>query len=214
MGNRIGLNWQMQIFSDREAASQALADHIQSSLHRQLEAVGKALLVASGGNSPIRCFDILSGRNLEWDRVYITLSDERCVPVDHPQSNEKLVRDHLLRDKAAGGSFIPPDDARLGSLLPAACSLLGMGEDGHFASLFPDSPQLQQGLKSKSQTIQVMTPSSEFQRISMTLPAILNTNEILLLVFGEKKRQQLENPEGLPIEHLLNAADINIFCAP
>ncbi len=98
--------------------------------------------------------------------------------------------------------------------MPAACTLLGMGEDGHFASLFPDSDQLKQGLTSNSQALRVATPSSEFERISMTLPTLLNSKDIVLLVFGEKKKNVLDNTKGLPIERLLKAADIKIFWAP
>lgn len=144
----------------------------------------------------------------------VSLSDERCVPANHPESNEKLVRDHMLRNKALVAGFISPDDNALAALMPAACTLLGMGEDGHFASLFPDSDQLKQGLSSNSQTLRVATPSSEFERISMTLPTLLNSKDIVLLVFGEKKKQVLENSQGLPIERLLKAAEIKIFWAP
>ncbi len=204
----------MQVFSDRTEVSEALADHIQSRLKEELAVKERVLFVASGGTSPVQCFDLLSGRDLAWERVTVSLSDERCVPADHPESNEKLVRDHMLRDKASETGFLSPEDDALAALMPAACTLLGMGEDGHFASLFPDSDQLEQGLTSNSQAVRVVTPSSEFERISMTLPTLLNSKDIVLLVFGEKKKQVLQNSQGLPIEHLLKAADIKIFWAP
>ncbi len=204
----------MQVFSDRTEVSEALADHIQSRLKEELAVKERVLFVASGGTSPVQCFDLLSGRDLSWERVTVSLSDERCVPADHPESNEKLVRDHMLRDKASETGFLSPEDDALAALMPAACTLLGMGEDGHFASLFPDSDQLEQGLTSNSQAVRVVTPSSEFERISMTLPTLLNSKDIVLLVFGEKKKQVLQNSQGLPIEHLLKAADIKIFWAP
>ena len=204
----------MQVFSDRTEASEALTDHIQSRLKQELAVKERVLFVASGGKSPVQFFNLLSDRDLAWERVMVSLSDERCVPANHPESNEKLVRDHMLKNKAFVAGFISPDDNALAALMPAACTLLGMGEDGHFASLFPDSDQLKQGLTSNSQVLKVATPSSEFERISMTLPTLLNSKDIVLLVFGEKKKQVLENSQGLPIERLLKAADIKIFWAP
>ena len=204
----------MKTFTDRESASTALADHIASRLEKKLADSGHALFVASGGKSPVLCFQALSTRKLNWDRVLVTLSDERCVPANHPESNQKLVRDFLIKDQAADARFIAPDDAGLGRYLPATCTLLGMGEDGHFASLFPDSTQLEKGLLETCQTVQVETPSSELQRISMTLTTLLNSQDITLLVFGEKKKQVLEESNGLPVHELLKSAEITIFWAP
>jgi 6-phosphogluconolactonase len=89
-----------------------------------------------------------------------------------------------------------------------------MGNDGHFASLFPDSPELKEGLVSQKEVIEVSTPSSPFDRVSMTLNLIVKSNEILLLVFGEDKLKVLENPSGLPVEELLSRFPVKIIWAP
>jgi len=153
-------------------------------------------------------------KKLDWSRIYVTLSDERCVPADHQQSNQKLIRDNLIKGNAQTLAFLPLEEGNFCDKTPFACSLLGMGNDGHFASLFPDSPELKEGLVSQKEVIEVSTPSSPFDRVSMTLNLIVKSNEILLLVFGEDKLKVLENPSGLPVEELLSRFPVKIIWAP
>lgn len=203
----------MHEFSDRDAASQQLAQMIKASLLTKLEQQERATLVMSGGSSPVACFRILSTIGIPWHRIDVTLTDERNVPTDHDESNEKLARDNLIKGKANAARFVRLEEG-IRDKAPFACSLVGMGEDGHFASLFPDSPELEQGLTSEQGVIQVTTPSSPFARTSMTLKTILDSDQIFLLVFGEKKKEILENPESFAINHLLQAAPVKIIWAP
>ena len=140
-------------FDTREEASRAAAERISNALTRRMDGNGAASLVVSGGTTPAATFAELAATPLEWSRVHVVMSDERWVPSDHEDSNEKLVRDTLLIDKAANATLLPvysedvQPDERSEQLqeelkhipFPFACSLLGMGEDGHFASLFPDA---------------------------------------------------------------------------
>jgi len=201
-------------YPDREAASQAAAEIISDCLQGQIGLQATATFVASGGKSPVRCFHYLSEKKLDWSRIYVTLSDERCVPADHQQSNQKLIRDNLIKGNAQTLAFLPLEEGNFCDKTPFACSLLGMGNDGHFASLFPDSPELKEGLVSQKEVIEVSTPSSPFDRVSMTLNLIVKSNEILLLVFGEDKLKVLENPSGLPVEELLSRFPVKIIWAP
>lgn len=184
----------------------------------------QASLVVSGGSTPGPCFDLMSATPIDWSRVTVVPSDERMVPPDHADSNEKLIRERLLRNRAVNGNFLPLFRAGIeasqlplqiekdltGLAQPFSAVLLGMGEDGHFASLFPDFDGLQQALDpdGKSSCTLVQTAGSPHLRISLTLPALLNCTHTVLLIFGEAKRKVLEaasfGGSAYPIETLLS----------
>jgi len=203
----------LHAFSSRQQAAQSLAQRIKHALLLELEQRERATLVLSGGSSPVECFKILSTIGMPWHRIDVTLSDERNVPVDHAASNEKLLRENLIRSKASGATFVPLEEG-IGRLLPSACSLIGMGEDGHFASLFPDSPELTTGLTCDTDVISVTTPSSPYSRTSMTLRSIKKTKALCLLIFGDKKCELLKNPQNFAIYYLLNTMPVEIIWAP
>ena len=166
----------------------------------------------------------------------MVLSDERWVAPDSDDSNEKLVRNTLLKDRAASASLLSvfdassTPDARTESLadeiralpFPFACALLGMGEDGHFASLFPDADNLEAGLDTESPDLclAVRTAASPYPRISLSLSALSRSDEIVLLVFGQAKLDVLEAAKApgseLPIARLLRQkrAPVNVYWAP
>lgn len=204
----------MEIFDNREAASEHAAKLMSECLIAQLENHERAGLVVSGGNTPLSCLQILSESDLPWHRVDVTLTDEREVPPDHCDSNEKMVRENLLVGRAKSARFLRLEMQTVVALQPFTCTLVGMGEDGHFASLFPDSPQLAEGLQSKSEILRVSTPSSPYARISMTLSSIINSRVIILLVFGDAKRRILERTEDYPVHHLLGNASVATIWSP
>ena len=140
----------MHIFKDRASASAEAAKLIAERLSSQLDRQERASLMVSGGNTPATCLQMLSEANLPWSRVDITLTDEREVPSNHPDSNEKMVREKLLIANAGAGNFVRLQGDNTRRLHPFACTLIGMGNDGHFASLFPDAPQLTKGLQSQA----------------------------------------------------------------
>ncbi|MEE4164076.1 MAG: 6-phosphogluconolactonase [Woeseiaceae bacterium] len=227
---------QFKTFETREAASIAAAEAISALLERRLDAHEKASLVVSGGTTPSRCFAELANLELDWDNVHVVLSDERWVPADSDDSNEKLVRETLLTGRAAGASLLPVyredtdpaarseeiDQAIRLLPFPFACSLLGMGEDGHFASLFPDAGNLEAGLDPDNTTLclPVSTAASPHPRISLTLSALSRSDEIILLIFGAAKRAVLESAASLqselPVARLLlqKRAPVNVYWAP
>ena len=172
--------------------------------------------MVSGGNTPRQCFEVLSNAQIPWARVDISLSDERDVPSDHPASNERMLRETLLVNFAQEGIFTPLMPQTHKPLQHFACVLIGMGEDGHFASLFPDSPEVDEGLTCSAGAIRVSTPSSDYSRISATLNTITESDLIVLLIFGEAKRKIAESPDGYPIQKLLaqNRTPVQIFWAP
>ena len=224
------------IFDNREAASIAAAERIGKALERRLQAQGEASVVVSGGSSPAGVFAELAKTALAWSDVHVILSDERWVPPDHESSNEKLVRDTLLTGEARGATMLPfykagiTIEERCGELngelrlgpFPFACALLGMGEDGHFASLFPDAENLEAGLdvESRELCIPVHTAASPHPRVSLTLSALSRSDEILLLMFGDGKREVYETAKkeanGHPVSHLLRQkrAPVHVYWAP
>jgi 6-phosphogluconolactonase len=227
----------MEHFYDtREQASLAAADRITQALARRLEAQAAASLVVSGGTTPSRCFEALAGADLDWERVHVLPSDERWVPAGDEASNEKLIRETLLQGKAEDATFWPfyaegADIAEhcieLGETIhtlpiPFACSLLGMGEDGHFASLFPDADNLDQGLDHEGPDLclPVTTAASPHPRISLTLTALSRSDEIVLLIFGERKRAVYEEAKSsgstYPVAHLIRQkrAPVRVIWAP
>ena len=213
--------------ADRQAASRAAANLLAERLAADLERRGNGSLVVSGGTTPEACFRILSEAALDWARVTVVPSDERWVPADDPNSNEGLIRNHLLRNAAAAARLLPlyrpefdpdRDPAAAPAVIeqdlraqagPFSAVLLGMGADGHFASLFPDYGGLSRALDpaSAERCVLVRTASSPFLRVSLTLSALLQTSQLALLLFGEEKRavfeQALAGGSPYPVQSLL-----------
>jgi 6-phosphogluconolactonase len=172
-------------------------------LSEALESRSFASLVVSGGRSPVAFLERLSECELEWRRVVVGLVDERWVPADSQDSNEGLVRRHLLRGKAQRARLVPlagdeasPEEGlaaaeRRISCLPAPFDVLvlGMGADGHTASWFPDAPETPTAMDPRtSHRLAVVHPrSAPHARITLTLPAVLSSRWIALQVQGEEK---------------------------
>ena len=189
-------------FGNRAEASAALAGEICETLTEAMAAHGRATLVASGGSSPVEFFHCLRRLPLSWERVTVVPSDERVVPLQDPDRNESMIRRELLQGAA--------DAARLRGLLPASGStanleqlaetlptsfdavVLGMGADGHTASLFPGSAELESALRSADPLALLNVPQLGAQRVSLTPAALLSTRRIDLLFFGPEKRDVYE----------------------
>lgn len=194
-----------------DAAAAAVAAHLREALRTH----GRAGLVGTGGSSPGPTYDRLKDvADLDWARVVVTLSDERCVPPDAPESNAGLVRERLLVGPAAKAHFIPlwpkPDPAALEALMPFDAVMLGMGEDGHIASLIPGAPDLARWLAPDCRALIVDVPAGlgkpPLARVSLTLKALLRSRAIFLLVAGGAKREVLERAMSgadLPVRALL-----------
>lgn len=223
-------------FDTRAEAAIAAGKRIISALHRRLETDRDAAIVVSGGSTPAPVYSYMAHKELDWHRVHVLLSDERWVAADHPDSNENMLRTAMERSRASYAQIAAYADLtktvdercseldeEIGSLpLPFTSVLLGMGDDGHFASLFPDANDLQQALdlQSPHSFVPVETASSPYPRLSMTLTALLRSDEILLLISGADKRAVLERAaepgSDLPISHLLRQqrVPVDVFWAP
>lgn len=200
-------------FASREEASGVAAEMAAKALQRDITGQDHASLFVSGGSTPEEMFRRLRHEEIDWARVTVGLVDERWVPPDDPESNEKLVRTHLLRDKASAAGFLPmwmpgcePEQAaadRSRAYAPhcnrASFVLLGMGLDGHTASWFPGEPTLK-SLASLANTQAVAAIRAEGvctpQRLTLTGRPVANAVRAVLLVFGKEKRAKLEEARG------------------
>ncbi len=221
-------------FATRDEASAAAAARIAELVRDDIDADGRANLVVSGGTTPAACFGELAGTELDWKRVTVFLSDERWVPSDHADSNEAMIRETLLQQRATDARLVPlfnfglSADEQVAALqrdLPQggfASALVGMGADGHFASLFPDADTLDEGLDPDGSHfyLPVRTAASPHPRISMTLAALQNSREIVLLFFGDEKRAVYEQAkagdDSFPVSALLSQAKapVSLYFAP
>lgn len=214
----------------------AFTRKITKLLRDGIEENGRASLVVSGGSTPAELFNALSKANLEWDKIDISLADERWVDNTDDASNEKMLRAKLLINNAANANFVAlktqHSDAQDAVLTctdnlqkmrtPFDVLILGMGEDGHTASLFPCSEQIAQGLdlESGKTVIAVQPTTAPNQRMSLTLPALLNSSQIFLHLTGESKKEVLDtvlsddDPLVMPIRAIINNADVELLWAP
>ncbi len=154
------------------------------------------VLAVSGGKSPIALFHKLSNVELAWDKIIITLVDERVI--DNEDSNELLVKTNLLINKAQNARFIGLFNNATGTNLlenleedvpTIDIAILGMGEDGHTASIFPNCAELKDALDlTNSYKYMVLHPTTaKYSRISLTLKSIVNIKHLFLSINGELK---------------------------
>jgi 6-phosphogluconolactonase len=202
-----------EAFPDGAALAAAAAGAIAACLTDGLSARGHAALVAAGGRSPGSVYDRLRTADVDWAHVAVTLSDERQVDADSPSSNARLLRERLFQDRAAAARFLPLTDyaePALRQLMPFDAVMLGMGEDGHIASLIPGSPVLALGMDPDGAALTAESPpgfgSPPVARITLTLAALLQSRAIFLLIAGEAKRQVIEAAQAgadLPVRAIL-----------
>jgi 6-phosphogluconolactonase len=195
----------LEVYPSARTAADAAAEAIVS----RLAPAGPKRLLVTGGSSPGPVFDLLAGADLGWSRVTVTLSDERFVDPTARESNERQVRERLLRDQAAKAAFVPlkgqgprPDDdacaaePAIRGLVPFDAVLLGMGEDGHIASLFPGAPGLAETLDPRGERFVIGVATAGLPpyvpRISLTARALFDAKLILLLIAGAPKKEVLE----------------------
>jgi 6-phosphogluconolactonase len=225
-------------FADLESLSRALASEVDAALSEALRTRGIASLVVSGGRTPAKLFEVLRARPLEWDRVCVALADERWVEPTDAASNEKLVRDTLLKERAAVARFLGLKNAApspdLGAVAawetfarvprPFDMTLLGMGDDGHTASLFPGSPNLARALDPAAVAgcVGMRAPTAPQPRISLNLSALLDSRRIVLLIAGEDKWRTLERAlsagplEEMPVRAVLRQSrtPVEVYWSP
>jgi 6-phosphogluconolactonase len=219
-------------FPDPEGLAQALAGEIKVDLEEAIAARGVASLVVSGGRTPLALFEVLRTEKLDWSRVRVTLADERWVDVTHADSNERLVREHLLQDRAAAAQLTglhnaasaPEEGAQwawttVGRLpRPFDVVVLGMGDDGHTASLFPGVIGIERALDPSGLPgcVAVRAVDAPHARLSLNVAALLDARRVILHIVGADKwrvyHRALEQGrrEALPIRAVLHQAQVPV----
>jgi 6-phosphogluconolactonase len=210
----------------------SLASDVADTLARAIAARGSASLVVSGGKTPVKFFEQLRARPIDWRRVCVALADERWVDPSDAGSNERMVRDVLLKDRAAEARFAGLKNAApspdLGAVSawetfariprPFDVTMLGMGDDGHTASLFPGSPNLRIALNPTASAgcVGMWAPSAPQPRLSLNLSALLDSRRVLILIEGDAKLRTYEAANGdgpvdeMPVRAVLRQSQVPV----
>lgn len=196
-------------FENPAALDAALAMEVAERLQAAIVARDQASLVVSGGSTPLGLFQALAGCELAWHKVTVLLADERWVPHDHIDCNERMVREHLLTGPAQLANLVSlidgyPDAAanlatvrqQLAAMGSFDVVILGMGLDGHTASLFPDAPELREGLQTPEPALMTSPQRAPHERISLSLQRLQNTRHGVVHIVGEDKMSVLEQALG------------------
>ncbi|MEM9382500.1 MAG: NADP-dependent phosphogluconate dehydrogenase [Planctomycetota bacterium] len=195
----------LAVFPTADGAVDALAARVAHLAHAAIEARGTFRVALAGGSTPARLHAALAATDAIdaalWARFEVFFGDERCVPADAPESNARMAREALLdrvpipaeRVHAIDGTAAPEDAARayheaLGDA-PLDLVLLGMGDDGHTASLFPGGAELD---ARDARAVASRSPKAPHDRVTLTLPAIESAREVAFLALGGSKREALK----------------------
>jgi len=195
-----------------ESLAVDLCNSIGEILAEAIKKRGRASIAVSGGSTPVPLFKELSLLSLDWSKVDLTLVDDRWVEPKNADSNELLVRTHLIKNNASKVNFIPlkndsntakdgqkQSEALLGNFtLPFDVVVLGMGSDGHTASLFPCSDELADGMDLNNPNYLVSTSprTAPYERLSLTAQVIIDAKNIFLHLNGSSKLHTLESAMG------------------
>lgn len=225
-------NW--QLMPDTTGLDQKLAQHIADKLAKDLHERGTASLAVSGGSTPKGLFQGLSHCDLDWENIKVTLVDERWVDLNSPDSNEQMLRDNLLQNKAVKAHIVGLKTAdahgedglaearqRIAGIgKPFSVVILGVGGDGHTASWFPQAANLAELVDpAGSAEVEITDPvTAPHQRITLTLPAVLNAREVIVHIVGAEKRAVVESAieQQFPIALILEQTKtpVTIWWAP
>lgn len=218
----------LETYPDREMLMLGLADIIAGQLGDFLRRDGRATLSVPGGTTPGPIFDTLSGVDLDWANVAVVLNDERWVPESSDRSNARLLRQRLIRGRAAEARLIPlyapaetPEEMLptledgLRPHLPISVLLLGMGADMHTASLFPGADRLDDALSPQAPILLPMRADAAGEpRVTLTAPVLKAAFHTHILITGPEKRAALERamtltPQEAPIRAVLDTATVH-----
>ena len=227
--------WTENSKPNEETLAVHLADTVASQLEQLLAKQNSAVLVVSGGSTPMRFFELLSEADLDWGRVTVTLADERWVDEEHEDSNQKLVRDHLIQNKAAHAYFLGLKNSALKpsegivecetnfrtQQIEPDLVVLGMGNDGHTLSWFPGAENLSNMMDENSGAwcLPVEDDFLPISRMTLTWRFLKKAKKIYLHFHGQEKysvfSKAAEKLNGhLPVSFILqqNSVPVSVYC--
>jgi 6-phosphogluconolactonase len=216
-------------FSNKNELDTALAKSIVLDINKAIEAKGSAYLLFSGGSTPKGLFQKLASELLDWNQITIGLVDERMVAEDSEFSNTAMLKNLLINEIAGDKKphFLPlvyrTDDDEM-NLKTATEHLnltglpdvvvLGMGNDGHFASLFPGDPASEQSLRQINSDALLYTKAPQFphSRISHSWAYLRQAGKLYLHITGNEKKDLIRNQHKgkLPIDTVLNDKEVSV----
>jgi len=226
------------LFENRQDMIGALQLVCVDALSEAIEDRGEATFMVSGGSTPEPLYKSLSNDNLNWDAVYVALVDERWVDFEHDKSNEAFTVKHLIQNKAAAANLVgmknTADTAEEGLAdceaayqqlaQPFDITILGMGSDGHTASLFPHAKGLEAALNPDSTELcaAIIANESEVtgaitERMTLTLAGLLRSKSLLLLITGDEKLAVLRKAQAgtdvneMPIRAVLQQQQVPVM---
>lgn len=220
------------IFDSGAEQAEGLANEVARLLRNAIVERGTASLIVSGGRSPMQFFEKLSRAELAWRDVTVSLTDERVVDTAAGESNERLVRTHLLINAARDAHFVSlrstMSDATTGLadrnralsqlVRPFDVVVLGMGVDGHTASMFAGAQGLDKALDAHAvPELVALTLAGDAQaRVSLNRAALLDARNVFLLIQGQEKREVMEranngaSPDELPVAAIFQQSQVPV----
>jgi 6-phosphogluconolactonase len=212
-------------FVSCEAVSASLARRVSHVLSKAVTENGLAVLAVSGGRTPTVFFEHLSQASITWNKVIVTLVDERQVPDTHPRSNAGLVKQHLLQAEAAKAHFVPlyQNEEMAAKLPPFAACIMGLGLDGHTASFFPGGDRLADAIDpgTDQSIVEMKAQGASEPRLTFTLPRLLAARFLALHFEGKDKKSVLDLAAGpgeiaaLPIRAVLRSpTPLHVYWCP
>jgi len=203
------------IYKDMEQASIAAADFLIGKVKKILQTKSRCNIVLTGGNTPAQCLKIVAKSDLSWNKIHWYLGDERCYPLGHEDRNDTMIKKNIWSLINSPEENNHPIPAELGAEEAATLYsneieksggldivLLGMGEDGHTASLFPENKALE---KEQIAVAVYNSPKAPDERVSLSLGTLKSSQYKMVLALGEGKRdaiQKIKAGETLPINRL------------
>jgi len=228
------VSWIESSHADAETLATVVAAQLEAVIRVALKTRGTAVLALAGGRTPFPVYRRLAQARLDWSKVSLVATDERWVPAGHAARNSKEVRNAFAAAVGVNILELVPEaaglaaDAELAEIAlggvsePFDAVLLGIGADGHFASLFPGAAELAAGLDPASRHSALLVhpvpppPEAPYARVSLTLARLMHTERLLLVATGDAKRAVLDQAQGqyagpeLPVSALLKSARVPV----
>ena len=191
----------IKVYKTAEAVAQAAADYLLQQINNCVETKGRCHVVLPGGSTPARCLELLAEKSLPWENVHWYPGDERCCPTGHAERNDTMIMQKLFSQHETASKNFHPIPAELGpeqgaenyaALLDSSGSIdivvLGMGEDGHTASLFPGNAALED---QRSAVAVYDAPKPPAERVSISLHTLRDAGERIVIATGKNKSEAL-----------------------